>query len=116
MENRSTDADVRGTAGFLCPTGAARALKDGLVGEPLAGAGPGSAGKIRRVSGAFGRTILHQSNGWLALRSGGTVRRLDEIEAEAEAEAQQLNICSESWQIARIHVSGRADQRRGVGQ
>lgn len=75
MENRSTDANVRGTAGFLCPTGAARALKDGLVGEPFSGAWPGSAGKIRRVSGAFGRTILHQSSSsiqWLAPQSGGT--------------------------------------------
>lgn len=46
MENRSTDADVRGTAGFLCPTGAARALKDGLVGEPLAVLGPEVQAKL----------------------------------------------------------------------
>lgn len=69
MENRSTDANVRGTAGFLCPTGAARALKDGLVGEPLAVLGPEVQAKlgesVERSAELSYINPARPSNGWL---------------------------------------------------
>lgn len=133
MGNRSTDANVRGTAGFLCPTGGfegpERRARRGAVSTPIVPgrAWPGSAGKIRRVSGASAElSYIHPMAGSPVRRNLASCwaqRRLDWIGATAEIEreeaaaaAQQLNICSESRQIARVHVSGGADQRRRVEQ